>query len=480
MKTFMSYSSKDTVYVEKLDSELLKFGANIFRDKRELLPLHNIKKFMTDISKMDYAITLISKNYLKSEPCVYEFTEYLKKENASQTIIPIIVSDFNFSNSNRQEILDHIDKENLTKFKTKSWIKATLEKIIGNKQNVNDWNERFDITWDFLKNTKLFNYKESENINFSDILSFLKIYEKDITDSLQKIVKIKDTEEQDIQYEKLLKQHPGNFWIIRYRAYLCTEKKQYKKAIYFFEEFLSKFSDPLDKITTFYDLGVCYYQLKDYENALKSHKEAINIHPYAHLSYRGLADVYMVQEKYDLAYSNYEFTNNFEKNCLVLNNMATILEYKGNSSKAIELYKEAIKLDTQEPTSYINLAAVYKKKRDFLKYDEILEISLQLFPNHYLIITNYVANNFCNERGDPLTMLNLLKKSFHINPDYIDTRLFLAHLLFLHYSREIYPHKELIFAKKILLKTLKMKITKEAKDYALSILKVLSLLEKKD
>lgn len=76
MKVFLSYSSKDEELSNKLDDGLMKYRANIFRDKRELEPLQNITTFIQSISRMDYSIMLVSNNYLKLKPCVYKFTEY--------------------------------------------------------------------------------------------------------------------------------------------------------------------------------------------------------------------------------------------------------------------------------------------------------------------------------------------------------------------------------------------------------------------
>lgn len=126
MKIFLSYSSKDEAFSNKLDDELMKYGANIFRDKRELEPLQNITIFMQSISRMDYAIMLVSSNYLKSKPCVYEFTEYLKKQNAEKSIIPIIMDGFTFSNELRNDVLSHINTQTSTIREKRSWFKTCL------------------------------------------------------------------------------------------------------------------------------------------------------------------------------------------------------------------------------------------------------------------------------------------------------------------------------------------------------------------
>ncbi|MGN6298443.1 MAG: tetratricopeptide repeat protein [Ginsengibacter sp.] len=475
MKVFLSYSSKDEVLSNKLDDELMKYGANIFRDKRELEPLQNVTTFMQSISRMDYAIMLISINYLKSKPCVYEFTEYLKKQNAEKSIIPIITDGFTFSNEVRNEVLSHIYSETLAIKEKSTWFKRLFDNAKNSNEAAEDWKNRFIITWNFLANTKLFNFKHSETKGFSDILTFLQVYDADIKKSLDEIVKIKDIEEQDIAFDKLVNQHPGSYWVIRYRAYLCTVQKQYKKAIRYYEAFMSKFWNPLDIVTTLYDIGVCYYQLKNYEEAIKAHKKAIEIEPFSYLSYRGLGDVYMEQNKHDLAYDNYLYSISFQKHYLVLNNLGSIESERGNYSKAIQFFNEAIQLNEKDAISYLNICATYKQQKNMQAYEDNLAIAYKKFPNDYRVLTNYVIQHSDPEKNYdyPIDeLISMLRKSFNINPAYIDTRMYLGQFLMLRYCKDV-QSTELQFARDLLSKSLDMNPTKLQEKFVVANLKLL-------
>ena len=79
MTLFLSYSSKDTQYASELDESCMTYGVNVIRDDRDLKPYENIISFMDQIKSKDFAIMLLSENYLKSKYCIYEFSEFMKK-----------------------------------------------------------------------------------------------------------------------------------------------------------------------------------------------------------------------------------------------------------------------------------------------------------------------------------------------------------------------------------------------------------------
>jgi len=81
------------------------------------------------------------------------------------------------------------------------------------------------------------------------------LYNTEISKELNRILKIEDAHDQDIAFDQLQQQHPRRYWVTRYRAYIYSQNGQQKKAIYNYEQFMSKFSKPFDKVTSFYDIG---------------------------------------------------------------------------------------------------------------------------------------------------------------------------------------------------------------------------------
>lgn len=478
MSVFLSYSSQDDKMATELDLELRNFGANIFRDKRDLHPLENITTFMQSISKMDYAIMLISRNYLTSRPCIYEFSEYLKKKNAEKSIIPVLLPGFKFSNNLRNEIISHIHSQASAVIDTRPWYKKILYKPKTNNEVVTDWLERFECAWTFLADTKLIDFNTSKSSRHTGILAILGVYDAEIQKELDRIAKISNIEDQDIEFIELAKKHPRSYWILRYRAYLCTRQKQYKKAIVFYKEFMSKFPKLIDQVTTYYDIGVCFYKLGHYIEAARWHKDAIKIWPHAYLSHKGLGDVYLKLNHVELAYKHLLISDKYEQNYLVRYNLAHIAMKLGDVTKAIGHMERAIQLNSNDASLFVALASFHSANENEEMCDRILSQAYQKFPNDHVVLTRYAVRDL-KESYQP-AMIEILRKSYKLNAQYIDTRINLGIRLILVYCNPEKKEdmKQLMFAKKMLMATLKMNVTKLEREVICSNLKLLVILLK--
>lgn len=88
---FLSYSHKDSSIVDDIEKKFNKLGLELKRDIRELnYDKKSIKEFMKQIRQSDYAIILVTKNYLKSPKCMFELYEFLKEQDYKNRIIPLI------------------------------------------------------------------------------------------------------------------------------------------------------------------------------------------------------------------------------------------------------------------------------------------------------------------------------------------------------------------------------------------------------
>ena len=95
---FLSYSWKDSELATTIDDELQTNGFNVKRDIRDIGTWKSIKEFMSSIRNQDYALIIISSNYLKSSNCMYEITEVLKDKNYKDKLLSIVTEDANIYN----------------------------------------------------------------------------------------------------------------------------------------------------------------------------------------------------------------------------------------------------------------------------------------------------------------------------------------------------------------------------------------------
>ena len=69
---FVSYCQKDSVYADNIDLYFKEKDINIHRDIRDISNWKSIREYMNSIREMDYAILIITDNYLKSFNCMYD------------------------------------------------------------------------------------------------------------------------------------------------------------------------------------------------------------------------------------------------------------------------------------------------------------------------------------------------------------------------------------------------------------------------
>jgi len=91
---FISYNWKQSDFAAKIANEL-KDTADVVYDKNQLGAFADITSFMGLIRQQDFAIMLISDEYLKSMNCMYEVSQLMKNENWNDKVM-FAVFDSNF------------------------------------------------------------------------------------------------------------------------------------------------------------------------------------------------------------------------------------------------------------------------------------------------------------------------------------------------------------------------------------------------
>ncbi len=94
MGVFISYSSKDKSFVEKLSKELVENRIGVWLDKWEMKPGDSlIDKIQNGIDDSSYLLVVLSKHYIESEWCKKEQNVGLTKEinNKEVVVIPILL-----------------------------------------------------------------------------------------------------------------------------------------------------------------------------------------------------------------------------------------------------------------------------------------------------------------------------------------------------------------------------------------------------
>lgn len=433
MDVFLSYSSKDSEYASQLDELFLRYGVNVIRDTRNLRPLENIETFMQNISNNEFAIMLISENYLKSKYCIFEFSQFMTVKGFQKRIIPIMLPDFQFHNSLYKSIFDYIELLDLKL--NKPSLLGKLLNIFMTKRKNNQNLVLFDRVWKYLNEIKLLDYNISLAKKFSDIFSVLGIFETEIWKRLEQIKRISNSEDQEISYSKLLQKHPRSHVILYNRGVIHDENGNFKLSAFHYKTFLKEFKEKTDQIIGYYGLGLCYTHSTEYWKAIAMHENAINLEPTrAWRSYAGLGDVYVKLKKYEKAYENYKKANAIVKDFKVSIALASIDYNRGHFINAAKFYQEGIDLNPTDPETYFFLKESYLKNGQSNEAERVIIDAYNKFPKYFKILTDYASLLFKRKNTDPKFLERILTKSYNLNQNYPPTRILLGLTQLLLYS----------------------------------------------
>ncbi len=104
---FVSYCQKDKIYADHIDLYFKDKSIIIHRDIRDIQDWSSIKEYMNTISKMDYAVLIITENYLKSFNCMYEVLEVMKDNNYKNRIFPVVIETSIYNPKGRMEYVKY-------------------------------------------------------------------------------------------------------------------------------------------------------------------------------------------------------------------------------------------------------------------------------------------------------------------------------------------------------------------------------------
>lgn len=190
MKVFISYNWNNEKEADKIDIAFKEKGIILTRDKRDLKYKQSLEEFMKQIREHDFALLLISHDYLLSENCMYEFLKILEEKDYEKKILPIILVDNFFDdNCKRKYIRNWQDKIEKLSTKIEDMVKdKMLTDLATESQKLKKYEKiKLEIGSIIteLQNKKMLNFSEEEKNNFETI--FLEIGISTQNDKMDKV-----------------------------------------------------------------------------------------------------------------------------------------------------------------------------------------------------------------------------------------------------------------------------------------------------
>lgn len=359
-KIFLSYSWQNKDESSTIEKDFNKIGIPLIKDTKNIRYKDSISNFIKNIRNSDFAILLISDDYLKSVNCMSEAIEILKEQNHNEKILPILI--------NKPKIFKTADRIKYVKYWQEE--KMNLEyqlKGLDVTSSINSYNDLQNLEAiyssidEFLKkigDMKSLTLEDLQGENYKSILDYLGF--EDITYLLE-LFMISQIENLVIK-EAILNTHINKFGISPYAIFV---KAKLKSELGFQEEARKLYQESLRMDSSNSAVWNDYGYLLDThfnksDKAVECYKKAIKLNGNLTVSRINLAIIYSKKNKINKSKKQYlkilEIDPTDEK---AHNNIANIYRSEGLHDKVIYHLETAIKYNPNYIDAYLNLGNFY-------------------------------------------------------------------------------------------------------------------------
>jgi len=362
-EVFISYSWSEKDIADKIYNDLSIVGLKIHKDDKSIHYTDSIREFMNTIKKTDFAILLISENYLKSVNCMYEILQLIKSdENYWDKVLPILCNIKIFSIEDRIEYMKFWESKYSKLKETLSTLDAVNSiSIIEEVKVIKEISENISTLLSKIKESLCLKPQDLFNEYYKQIFKRIDI-EPDVS-KLIELIPISNTE------------NP-------------------KKRLKLINAFIKKYN--IENASCYSIVASCHRDLKNKELAVQYYKKAIEIDNFNYGFWNNLGRVYEgMYKNFDEAEKAYlESLNCNPTSDIPRLNLAVL--YKNHFKdfkKAKEINESILKFDENNSKAHNNLATIYRSDefRDFDKFEKHIKIAMeQDLIDAYINYANYL------------------------------------------------------------------------------------------
>lgn len=199
------------------------------------------------------------------------------------------------------------------------------------------------------------------------------------------------------------------------------------------QETIKRFEELIQKkgnnATSYFNLGLLYFEKGEYDRAISAYKMALDINPRHAKTLNNLGTVYLKMGALEEARKSYEQSiQNDPKNAETYINLGQILMYQQHAGEAGSYFEKAVKVDPGNAEAYFNLGFYYESRQDWNKALNAYQQSIKINPGHpksYYKMGDIYAQ--MNENGKAI---EAYRKAVEIDPNHTNSWVNLSILSF--------------------------------------------------
>lgn len=200
------------------------------------------------------------------------------------------------------------------------------------------------------------------------------------------------------------------------------QKGDVTKAI---DLFLKALNEKKVKPQVYYNLGLSYQSIKNYDKAASSYRKFLELNPNDYDGIYNIALVYFAKENYALSIELFEKSMQLKKEVENVKSLILALICNGEIQKAVDFAENILETSANGIDLYFNIAKVFEGKNSFNKDFTLLDIAMEMYSKITQLdaehFESYLAKSICfAKKGEWENSVNNCEKALEINPKSYD------------------------------------------------------------
>jgi tetratricopeptide (TPR) repeat protein len=435
MNIFLSYNWNNKPQADYIEKNLSSLGISIKRDINDLNYKDDLREFMTQIRESDFAIILVSVDYLKSPNCLFELTQLFKDKDYDKKILPIICDKTKIYGIGEKVSIIKYWSEKCTEIESQIQVLEPTNALNLLKE-LKLYKDIYSSIDEFIENiTKRLNINFSDAVknNFKDILDFIGFDHNPLQEEIIRIGGIDNLQLKELELEKLLRQYPNNKNVIFAIGYInLNEAKNYLKAKEYFKEYIN-YDDK--SYIAYNNIGLACHNLDEIESSEEYYNKGLELNPDSFEIFHNLGNLEAKKKNYTKAREFYNKTIGLYPNdAETFYNIAKIYtDFEDNFNLGKKNYLKAIELEPDFFMAYNNLASIYLREKNFKEAIKTLELGLKYKSDDYVSLCNLATLTTLHLK-DHTKAKRYYRESIRLNNLYVSPKLGLAKLMLLYFE----------------------------------------------